>query len=153
MSRINHIYISGGYTCPTFVAISVIFALRCPMRATWPHYLPSMKTHLKYKQLNGVVRAKAKGIWGWAFALVAGIAASLILTFGGLQWVMVQVDAASDTKSGLITGVLGLGLVLIGPVLLFALAASVPQWWLASVKAHFRGWFLNGTHENRPVDP
>jgi len=112
-----------------------------------------MTQYSKYPQMNGVVCASAGRLWGWGLALLAGILLSLAVTFGGLQWVTTQIDAASDIKSSLITGILGLGLVLIGPVLLFAMAVFTPQWWLLSIKAHFRSRFLNTPHENRVIDP
>ncbi len=79
----------------------------------------------------------------WAVLLFAGCCGALLLTFGGIQWLTEQVAAAGDFKSELITGVLGLGLVLVGPVLLWALAALLPQWWLRGLGARFKRLIFN----------
>lgn len=74
----------------------------------------------------------------WTVLLIAGCCGALLLTFGGIQWLTEQIAAARGFKSELITGVLGLGLVVVGPVLLWALAALLPQWWLRALAARFK---------------
>jgi hypothetical protein len=72
------------------------------------------------------------------FVLFAGACGALLITFGGVQWLTAQIAAAGDFKSGLIAGVLGLGLVLLGPVLLWALAALLPRWWFRAAGARLK---------------
>ena len=71
---------------------------------------------------------------GWALLLVACIAVSAVLTLGGAHWLIEQVTAAGDFKSELITAVLGLGLVLVGPVLVLGLAVILPTWWFRAMR-------------------
>lgn len=91
-----------------------------------------------YDDTHDHIPARRRAPLWWAVLLFAGCCGALLLTFGGIQWLSEQVAAAGDFKSELITGVLGLGLVLVGPVLLWALAALLPQWWLRGLAARIK---------------
>ena len=72
-----------------------------------------------------------------AVLFMAGIAIAALLTVGGVHWLAQQIDLASNFKSSVVTLILGLGLVLVGPVLLWALATLLPRWWFKSMKDLF----------------
>jgi len=72
-----------------------------------------------------------------AMVFMAGAVGSLLLTVGGVHWLIQQVDLADSLKSSIITLVLGLGLVFVGPVLLWALTTVLPRWWFRRVKEFF----------------
>jgi hypothetical protein len=80
-------------------------------------------------------------IIAWALLFASGAAVALLLTFGGLHWLLEQVTAAQNAKSSTVAAILALGPVLIGPVLLLALAAVLPRWWFHAVKIMFRRLF------------
>lgn len=86
--------------------------------------------------LNSFERSET--VIAWALLFAAGAVLALLLTFGGVHWLLEQVTASGNFKSGVVTTVLGLGLVLIGPVLLLAVMAILPRWWVRSVKAAIR---------------
>ncbi len=62
-----------------------------------------------------------------AVLFVLGLGVTLICSTIGIQWVSQQMAAADGFKSDLVALVLGLGLVLVGPVLLLALATLFPS--------------------------
>jgi len=74
----------------------------------------------------------------WSLIFFVGIASALLLTLGGVQWLVEQLGDNADFKTHLITIILGLGFILVGPVLLFALAIVAPQWWFRAIKARAR---------------
>lgn len=84
--------------------------------------------------LGEIPADRRKPPFAWALLLVACIGVSAVLTLGGVHWLVEQVTAAGDFKSELITAVLGLGLVLVGPVLLLALAVILPTWWFKDMR-------------------
>ena len=67
---------------------------------------------------------------------------AMVLTLGGVHWLLDQRAAAPDFKSEIIATILGMGFVFVGPVLLFALAVLSPQWWLRSVKSRVKRLLL-----------
>ena len=74
----------------------------------------------------------------WLVLLVLGTALAVLLTMGGVQWLGEQLGAAKNFKSGVVTTVLGMGLVVIGPVLLLALVLIFPRWWLRAAAARIK---------------
>lgn len=81
----------------------------------------------------------------WALLLIVCIAVSALLTLGGAHWLVEQVSVAGDFKSELITAVLGLGLVLVGPVLVLALAVILPSWWFRAMRLRIVRMIARGT--------
>ena len=79
--------------------------------------------------------------WIWGLLFVASMVCALVLTLGGVQWLIHQLAAAVDFKAALITTVLGLGFVFIGPILLLALAVLSPPWWLRGLKQRAKRFF------------
>lgn len=75
--------------------------------------------------------------------MLVAFCGALLLSLGGLQWTVQQIALAGDFKSELITGVLGLGLVIIGPVLLWALTALLPRRWFRAIGARLRQLVFN----------
>jgi hypothetical protein len=69
-----------------------------------------------------------------AIIFVFGLGATLLLTLGGAHALVQLVAMAGTFKSTIITGVLGMGLVVLGPVLLLALAVILPRWWFRDMK-------------------
>lgn len=67
---------------------------------------------------------------------------ALVLTFGGVHWLLDQRAAAPDFKSEIIATILGMGFVFVGPVLLFALAVLSPQWWLREANSRVKRLLL-----------
>jgi len=78
---------------------------------------------------------------------IVGLAITLALTIGGAHELVQHVTAAGSLKSGIITLVVGLGLVLIGPVLLLALIMMLPRWWFRDV------WSRRSNHDNAAPTP
>lgn len=69
-----------------------------------------------------------------AIIFVFGLGGTLLLTLGGAHALVQLVAMAGTFKSTVITGVLGMGLVILGPVLLLALAVILPSWWFRDMK-------------------
>ena len=74
----------------------------------------------------------------WALRLgtavfVVGAIGALLLTLTGARALLDQLNEAPDGSSHLITFVLGSGLIVLGPVLLAALAVLMPRHWLPDV--------------------
>ncbi|MBY0509522.1 MAG: hypothetical protein K2P94_05160 [Rhodospirillaceae bacterium] len=65
---------------------------------------------------------------------IAGAAVMTMLTLGGVHALVQLVTSAANFKASIVAGVLGLGLVVLGPVLLLALAVLLPRWWLRDMK-------------------
>jgi len=79
------------------------------------------------------VRRRTWALWLGTAAFVCGAIVALLITLSGAQAVLDQLDDAPDGSSHLITMILGFGLVLLGPVLLAALAILMPRHWLPGV--------------------
>ena len=88
---------------------------------------------------------RSETIIAWALLFTAGAVIALLLTFGGLHWLYEQVVATQNIKSSIVTAILGLGLVFIGPVLLLALAAVLPRWWFRAIKTAVRKMFVHSS--------
>lgn len=65
---------------------------------------------------------------------IAVAAVMTMLTLGGVHALVELVTSAANFKASIVAGVLGLGLVVLGPVLLLALAVLLPRWWLRDMK-------------------
>lgn len=76
-----------------------------------------------------------------AIVFFVGIGVTFMLTLGGVHALVQLVSAADGIKSSVIASVLGLGLVVLGPVLLWALAVILPRWWFRDVKNRVRKLF------------
>jgi hypothetical protein len=89
------------------------------------------------RPLSGAGRTLRRRIWAFRLgtaAFVIGAIIALLVTLTGARELLTQLDAApSDGRSELITMVLGFGLVLLGPVLMVALAVFTPSQWLPRV--------------------
>jgi hypothetical protein len=109
-----------------------------------------------YKSQPGVPETNrmlsTEGALVGVFFILAGISGALLMTFGGLQWLLAQIALAGDLKSGFVTTVLGLGLVLLGPILLLAVAVILPQWWFRSLWLRLRGLACGDVRGNKPAD-
>ena len=84
----------------------------------------------------------------WAFrlgtlAFVSGAILALLITLSGARALLDQLDQAPDGSSHPITMVIGSGLVVLGPVLLAALAVLMPHHWLPDVFERI-GDYLSG---------
>jgi hypothetical protein len=77
---------------------------------------------------------------------IIGTAAALAVTFGGARELVNQVMSAPDGKSGLITIILGFGFVLLGPVLLLALAMLTPRQWIPATFTWIAHFFQDSRH-------
>ncbi len=91
-------------------------------------------------RLNSLERGET--VIAWALLFAGGAVLAFLLTFGGVHWLLEQVTASESFKASVVTAALGLGLVLIGPVLLLAVMAILPRWWIRSVKAAARKLFI-----------
>jgi len=89
----------------------------------------------------------------WAMLLVLGTALAVLLTVGGVQWLGEQLNTARNFKSELVTTVLGMGLVVIGPVLLLALVLTFPRWWLRAAAARLKKTLLYAVPGNDNARP
>ena len=74
----------------------------------------------------------------WALRLgtavfVVGAICALLITLSGARALLDQLNDAPDGSSHLITLIIGSGLVVLGPVLLAALAVLMPHHWLPEV--------------------
>ncbi len=72
---------------------------------------------------------------------IAVAAVMTMLTLGGVHALMQLVNAADSFKASVVAGVLGLGLVVLGPVLLLGLAVVLPRWWLRDMKHRIASMF------------
>ncbi len=93
----------------------------------------------KNKTLNA---ERSDAVIAWAALLILGIALAALLTLGGVQWLGEQLDTARTFKSEIVTTVLGMGLVVIGPVLLLALVLMFPRWWIRAATARIKRLLL-----------
>ena len=85
---------------------------------------------MSHRSLSGAGRMVRRRTWAFRLgtaAFVLGAIVALLVTLGGARELLDQLDEAPDGSSGLITMVIGFGLVLLGPVLLAALAVFMPQ--------------------------
>jgi uncharacterized membrane protein len=90
---------------------------------------------------------------GGALVFFAGIIFTALLTFAGLHAFVQQVTAADGVRSGLVTVVLSLGLVLVGPALLWALTVIWPRWWFRSVKDQMKALLRKSDDSRRRPGP
>ena len=88
--------------------------------------------------------------FGTAAFVIAAIVA-LLITLSGARELWEQLDEAPDGSSHLITMVLGFGLVLLGPVLLAALAVLMPRHWLPGVFERMGDWLTGDRVKNNPT--
>ncbi len=88
---------------------------------------------------------RGETVIAWALLFAAGAVLALLLTLGGVHWLHEQITASENFKASVVTAVLGLGLVIIGPVLLLAVIAILPRWWIRSVKAATRKLFIGSS--------
>ncbi len=106
------------------------------------------------RTLSGAGRKVRRRAWtlrlGTA-AFVGGAVVALLITLTGARELLDQLNEAPDGSSHLITMVIGFGLVLLGPVLLAALAVLMPRHWLPGVFERI-GDYLTGDRakENHP---
>lgn len=75
------------------------------------------------------------------FVFVAVAVVMTMLTLGGMHALVQLVTAAHGVKASIVAGVLGLGLVVLGPVLLLGLAVLLPRWWLRDMKQRIGSMF------------
>jgi hypothetical protein len=101
-----------------------------------------MHNHLRSPDKTRTLSAEAA--LAAAVFILAGIGGAFLMTLGGVQWLMDQLALAGDFKSELITTVLGLGMVILGPILLLAVAVILPPWWFRSLWRRLRGLVLGG---------
>ena len=78
------------------------------------------------------------------------VAAALMVTVIGARELIGQVLAAHSLKSGVITSVVDLGLVIVGPVLLLAYIRLMPQAVMLGVFARLRGRTLGSQRTANP---
>ena len=108
------------------------------------------------RSLSGAGRNVRRRNRPWAVRLgtsvfVGGAIIALLITLSGARELLDQLDDAPDGSSHLITLVIGSGLVVLGPVLLMALAVLMPQHWLPDIFERI-GDYLTGerTKTNHP---
>jgi hypothetical protein len=79
---------------------------------------------------------------------IAVAAVMTMLTLGGVHALVELVTAADNFKASIVAGVLGLGLVVLGPVLLLGLAILLPRWWLRDMKRRIGSMFRTQTSDS-----
>lgn len=81
---------------------------------------------------SGPKRGEISLILTLVFIAVAAV--MTVLTLGGVHALVQLVSSAANFKASIVMGVLGLGLVVLGPVLLLGVAVVLPRWWLRDMK-------------------
>ncbi len=98
------------------------------------------------RSLSGTRRTLHRRTWAFRLgtaAFVGGAIIALLITLSGASALLDQLDEAPDGSSHIITLVIGSGLVVLGPVLLAALAVLMPHHWLPDIFERI-GSYLTG---------